>query len=174
MSYVVAVGDAKTYRHLVYLKKMYSFILLCLLPLPGDWHILKNMQSVIMKVYWDGELRNVAAAIQRSHTLTLLKSTSNFKRTHRFLLQSFEAFYVHQLEQFLASDYALTTLNAVQTAVDQCWQSAGQTLELVHLEHLVFYIKGLYDKFFIHRQEAMQRDEMFQLWDKYIHKDMMN
>ena len=79
VSYVVVIGDARTYRHLVDLKKMYSFILSWLLPSPGDWHIPKNMHSVIMKVYWDGGLRNVAAAIHRSHILTLLKSTSSLR-----------------------------------------------------------------------------------------------
>ena len=79
VSYVVVAGDAKTYCHLVDLKKMYSFTLSWLLPFPGDWHISNNMQSVIMKVYWDGGLRNFAAAIHRSHILTSLKSTSNLR-----------------------------------------------------------------------------------------------
>ena len=46
-SHVVVVGDGKTYRyHLLNLKKLYGSSLSWMLPFPGDWHILKNLQPV--------------------------------------------------------------------------------------------------------------------------------
>ena len=45
--FLPVVGDAKTYNHLVELKRSYGQELSWLLPLPGDWHILKNFQPVL-------------------------------------------------------------------------------------------------------------------------------
>ena len=50
VKFLGVVGDRKTYDHLHALKIEYGSDLDWLIPLPGDWHILKNYQEVIMKV----------------------------------------------------------------------------------------------------------------------------
>jgi len=52
-----AAGDAKTYNHLRSLKKEHSDDLKWLLPMPGDWHTLKNYQPLFMTVYSDASLK---------------------------------------------------------------------------------------------------------------------
>ena len=55
--WVVLVGDGKIYKHLINIKKQYSTALQKLLIFPGDWHILKNYQPILMKVHYAAGLR---------------------------------------------------------------------------------------------------------------------
>ena len=104
--WLVVVGDAKTYDILQNLRCEYGGQLQWMLPLPGDWHLLYNYQKVLLKVYGDAGLLQLAkVAGHRSETLKSLAQASHFKRTHHFILQSFEAIhrlflrlYLHSLE----------------------------------------------------------------------------
>ena len=75
-----------------------------MLPFPGDWHILYNYQKVLLKIYGDaGLLQLEKVAGHRSETLKSLAQASHFKRTHHFILQSFEAIYRLFLRLYLHS-----------------------------------------------------------------------
>ena len=92
VKYLGVVGDGKTYDHLHSLKVEYGEELNWLIPLPGDWHILKNYQEVIMKVYFDGGLREAAKwAGYTNGVLNSIGSCSKFKRTHKFILKVWES-----------------------------------------------------------------------------------
>ena len=72
--YVVVVGDGKTYDHLAKIKKVRSKQMERLLVYPGDWHILKNFQLLLMKIYYHCGLRELAKASGfRGETLTSLQ-----------------------------------------------------------------------------------------------------
>ena len=51
--HLVLVGDQKTFVRLQELKFTYGPELDWLLPFIGDWHLLKNYQLLLMKVYYD-------------------------------------------------------------------------------------------------------------------------
>ena len=88
------VGDAKVYDVLQSLRLEYGNHLNWLIPLPGDFHILYNYQKVVMKAYGDAGLITLAkSAGYRGETLTSLSKAKHFRRTHLFLLQTYEAFY---------------------------------------------------------------------------------
>ena len=54
-----------------------------MLPFIGDWYVLFNYQKVLMKVYFEVGLKDLArAAGFRAETLTSLGNASNFKCTH--------------------------------------------------------------------------------------------
>ena len=85
VKFLGVVGDGKTYDHLHLhaLKIEYGSDLDWLIPLPGDWHILKNYQEVIMKVYFEAGLKDAAKIIGYTEgVLNSIGSRSKFKRTH--------------------------------------------------------------------------------------------
>ena len=102
--WVVVVGDGKTYDLLQSIRSEYGSHLKWLVPFTGDWHILLNYQKTLMKVYGDAGLVQLGkVAGYRGETLTSLVNCSNFRRTHAFLLQSFEAFYCFFLSLYLST-----------------------------------------------------------------------
>ena len=56
----MVVGDCKTYEHLRKLKYEYGTDLEWLIPFPGDWHTCKTFQKILMKIYWNVGLKNIA------------------------------------------------------------------------------------------------------------------
>ena len=118
--YVVLVGDGKTYEHLMTIKYLYGNELKKLLIFPGDWHTLANFQPVLMKIYYPVGLKDLAiAAGYRGETLTSLSKCTNFKRTHTFLVQAWQAMYRKMIASFCidnpAYQAAFTDLSKVLT-----------------------------------------------------------
>ena len=102
--WVILVGDGKSYRHLMNIKKQYSTALRKLLIFPGDWHIMKNYQTILMKVYYSAGLRELAKnSGYHGTTLKSIEQCSNFKRTHYFLLQTWEAMYRELLHVYITN-----------------------------------------------------------------------
>ena len=56
-NHLVVAGDAATIWLLFHVKKEYGECLDWVIPYLGDWHVLKNFQVVIMKIFWDGGLK---------------------------------------------------------------------------------------------------------------------
>ena len=84
-------------KRLQSIKKEYGNDLKWLLPFPGDWHLLKNYQEVLLKIYFDAGLSDLAKI-----SGYLPNSVgSNFKRIHHFLLEAWESLYRYFLATFL-------------------------------------------------------------------------
>ena len=60
LHWLLVVGDVKIYTLLHKLRKENGSQLQWLLPMPGDWHILYNYQKVLLKVYSDAGLVQLA------------------------------------------------------------------------------------------------------------------
>lgn len=72
LHYLVVVGDGKSYDHLIKLKTEYGDSLNWVLPYPGDWHILKNILPIFVKIYFDAGLKELALKFHRGATLKVL------------------------------------------------------------------------------------------------------
>ena len=95
-------GDAKVYELLHSLKCEYSDELQWLIPYPGDWHMLMNFQSALMKPYFDAGLKSLAAAC--GYPVAAIRHCSQLFKKHYFILESSEALYRTMLVKFLESE----------------------------------------------------------------------
>ncbi|VDI54804.1 Hypothetical predicted protein [Mytilus galloprovincialis] len=97
---IVLPGDGKSYDHLIKLKSEYGEQMDWVLAYPGDWHILKNVLPIFVKIYFDAGLRQLATKHHHGATLKVLTECSKFAVTHRFFIQAWEAVMRHQVKSF--------------------------------------------------------------------------
>ena len=111
--WILMEGDAKVYELLQSLKNEYGEELEWVLPYPGDWHLLKNFQRVLMKTYFDAGLKHLAQAA--GYPWAAIESCSQFKHTHRFILEVWESLCRVMTEKYLKSSHApqLTRITAI-------------------------------------------------------------
>ena len=65
--------------------------------------MLHNYQKVLMHVYFRAGLKDlVKVSGFRAKTLTSLGTASNFKQTHAFLMQVWEALYRHYFDLYMS------------------------------------------------------------------------
>ena len=83
------------------IKFEYGQDLAWLIPYPGDWHLMKNYQLCLMKPFFEAGLRDLAVA--SSYPSQSIQNCSQFKRTHRFLMEVWEAMFRSMLQSFLAN-----------------------------------------------------------------------
>ena len=101
LEHLLVTGDEKTYSHMVQLKKEYGEALDWLVPFPGDFHLMRIYQEVLMSAYWDAGLKQLAAASgYRGETLTSLSRCSNFTNTTKFFFEVWEALFHHTMDIF--------------------------------------------------------------------------
>lgn len=97
--HILLEGDQATYERLQSIKREYGNDLAWMIPFPGDWHLLKNYQEVLLKIYFDAGLSELAKASGYLPT----SINANFKRTHHFLLEVWESMYRHHLSNFFST-----------------------------------------------------------------------
>ena len=74
---------------------------------------MKNYQMILMKVYYSAGLRELAKnSGYHGATLKSVEQCSNFKQTHYFLLQAWEAMYREMLHMYITS--TRTTIKGCQ------------------------------------------------------------
>ena len=114
-THVIVEGDAKLYEVLQSLKREYGDELKWLLVYPGDWHLLKNYQIALVKPYFETGLKELAKACK--YPVAAIKSCSQFKRSHNFILEAWEAIYRVIVERFLETSDAPLTMELVSEAM---------------------------------------------------------
>ena len=66
---------------------------------PGDWHMLANFQKALMKLYLDAGLKELAKTA--GYPTAAIQACSQFKRTHAFIMDAWEAIFQVMLHSYL-------------------------------------------------------------------------
>ncbi|XP_022111561.1 uncharacterized protein LOC110990766 [Acanthaster planci] len=189
VNHLVVLGDGATFRILLDVKKEYGEVLDWVVPYIGDWHILKNFQEVLMKVFWDAGLKDIARLTHKGGTLRNMKSCSNFKRTHRFILQVYEAFYIHQFKCFLdfrmgheqydrcvitnekLQEMVIDIVQQLQVHGDSCDYSNMQ--EFVSGIHVKLHniLPSVLEEFNEYCNNMTEKFETFKFWNRFLKED---
>ena len=130
---MIVEGDAKLYEIFQSLKLEYGDELKWLLIYPGDWHLLKNYQIALVKPYFETGLKELAKACK--YPLAAIKSCSQFKRSHNFILEAWESVYRVMVERFTESSNAPLTTDCVAQAmkdITSAGANKGDTSKLIN------------------------------------------
>ena len=169
--WVVLVGDGKTYKHLMNIKKQYNTALQKLLLFPGDWHILKNFQPILMKIYYAAGLREMAKnSGYHGSTLKSVEQCSNFKRTHYFLLQAWEALYREMFHTYLNSSSQTITDDASCILLSSIQQKKPPQHAMKRICELVkdSHTDEAFRKFV---EELCETDQTWKFWAQFVFRD---
>ena len=163
------MGEGKTYQHLMNIKQQYGAALEKLIIFPGDWHILKNYQPIIIKVYYQAGLKELAISCGfRSATLKSLKTCSNFKQTHLFLLQVWESLYREMIRTYTTHSNPSHLIDNVKCILDAALKESRTPYELmVRLTELSQDIDVLSNFMnFVHKMA--EKDAVWNLWVNFV------
>ena len=179
--WLIVEGDAKVYDILQSIKFEYSDEVKWLIPYPGDWHMLKNYQLALMKPYFDAGLKSLAKAA--SYPLAAIQSCGQFKRTHRFLMEVWEATYRAMLTQFLESqEFA----SANQPGSHRLLELIIQSLQSLprrtctfheafnhHLGNVNSMLGNSFQQFKEFLQKQANSDDTWKFWSQFVFEDAM-
>ena len=95
----MVAGDAKLYDTLKSITFEYGDEFTWLICYPGDWHMLANFQKALMKPYLDAGLKELAKTA--GYPTAAIQACSQFKRTHAFIMDAWEAIFQVMLHSYL-------------------------------------------------------------------------
>ncbi|XP_072175113.1 LOW QUALITY PROTEIN: uncharacterized protein [Diadema setosum] len=182
INHLIVAGDGATVKLLLNLKKEYGQSLDWMLPFLGDWHTLKNYQEVIMKIFWHAGLKEVAKLAHKKMTLQSLASCSSFKKTHRFIMQSYEAVFMCLIKSFLdnrqgkevaiTNDHFMQELTKVVSHIkfDEGKHTGLQEFKEAEL-NLLSQITPLINEFDTFCDDMSQKCETFKFWYQFLRED---
>ena len=172
--WVVLVGDGKTYEHLMNIKRHYGQALQKLLIFPGDWHTLKNFQPVLMKIYYSAGLKELAMTSgYHGPTLSSLENWSNFKRTHCFLLQVWEALHREMFQSYTkhSQSTASAMLDTTKCILCTAIQENLEPEELMKRVERLMQNTDLQADFLKFLECQSQADDTWKFWSQFILSD---
>ena len=156
-------------RHTATFSNQLSWVL----PFIGDWHLMKNYQEILMRVYYDAGLKHLAiAAGFRAETLTHLQKCSNFQHAHHFLIEAWEAMLQHLFRLFVQS------LPTSESAILQPLNSLVSTLDNMdsfkhELTERQGELQALQAKFLSFVSNKKSSNENWQFWSEFIFTDCL-
>ena len=169
--HILLEGDQATYERLQGIKREYVNDFCWMTPFPGDWHILKNFQEVLLKIYYDGGLRDLAMASGYQPNSV----NTNFTRTHNFLLEAWEAMYRYLLSAFLSkNEISPDILKCTRDWISSLPPPADAASAHRNITEMFSDLSekfNFHEKFFKFMKENMEKDEMLKFWGQFVLQD---
>ena len=142
-----------------------------MIPFPGDWHFLKNFQEVLIKIYFDAGLCELAKASGYQPN----SIGCNFKRTHHFLLETWESLYRHFLHMFLSNQAPPDFMTYACEWIKSFPPSKDQNNTLRNLSQLLDDLTEKYpdcpSKFEIFMKEQTEKYQTWHFWSQFVFED---
>ena len=165
--YLVVEGDQKLFDVLQSLKFEYGSELDWVIPIPGDWHLLMNYQSALMKPYFDAGLKHLAKGA--GYPVSSIQTCGQFKRTHQFLLEVWEGLYRSIMSVFIQTEQDCP--EALKSLADKIIASKTCDTETVHMiisetQHLFSF-----DRFKAFIQQLARTDSTWTFWVQFVFQD---
>ncbi|XP_072029408.1 uncharacterized protein [Amphiura filiformis] len=186
LNHIVLCGDIKTFLYINKVKSECGHAMDWVIPFVGDWHILFNFQDVLLKkIFWDAGLKNIA----KCTALSSLINSGKFKKTHRFLLQSYEALYMYQIDCFLSDqgnsgiqveeklmsdENILSVIEQVMCKLNNPNSDFTNVDEFIHSQNELKakLIPSLWEKFDLWCVDMSVKFETFAFWNNFLKRDM--
>ena len=168
-TYVILEGDQATYERLQSIKAEYGNDSSWLIPFVGDWHFLKNYQEVLLKVYFDAGLSELAVASKYPP-----KSIgTNFTRTHLFLLEVWESLFRVLMSFFIAKEAPDSFLDDVSHMINNSPPSESQNSALRNLKDIIEEISEILNKFSTYIKTHTTHNQTLQFWCQFLFDDCL-
>ena len=170
---MVVEGDQKLFDVLQSLKFEYGSELDWVIPIPGDWHMLMNYQSALMKPYFDAGLRHLAKAA--GYPVSSIQTCGQFKRTHQFLLEVWEAMYRAMISLFIRVEQGESNVmcDPLKVVADKLMASKtsfnSETLHTIVSETQSLFS---FDKFKAFIQHLARTDSTWMFWIQFVFQDI--
>ena len=186
VNHLFVVGDLKTYEYVMKAKSDQGKAMDWVIPYIGDWHVLKNLQSVIMKIFWDGGLKDVSKVVHKGGSVLNLRNCQSFRHTHRFILQSYEALYLYQIDCFMKqrqlsmSNCQFSGEKIIDLLRDVVHQLNDADAEFTNISSFLEAQKlvsqqlmpNLLDDYLAWCKNMSKQHETFALWDRFLKSDV--
>ena len=175
MKHLLVEGDAKLYDVLQSLKFEYGVEYSWLIPMLGDWHLLKNYQIALVKPYFEAGLKELAQV--SGYPVAAIQTCGQFKRTHRFLLEAWESLYQVMIDKYFLFHendecpdlYNEEILATARIAIQRA-SSSNQALDDLQssLDRLTFK-----KEFLIFLNKMSETNLTWKFWSQFVVKDCL-
>ena len=126
---IVLCGDGQVYDFILRIKNENEEAMKWLIPYLGDFHLLFNAQPIFMRLYWSGGLGDLAKKTHSGSSLKSLGSCQHFRRTHMFLLHTWEAIQRVFIDIFLQQRTINEEIQHTTEEIDRMLLSCLKLLE---------------------------------------------
>ena len=168
-NYIISEGDQATYERIQSIKGEYRDDSTWLIPFVGDWHFLKNYQEVLLKVYFDGSLCDLAIASKYQP-----KSIgTNFTRTHHFLLEVWEALFRVLMNFYLSKEAPTSFLPDISHMVESSPDCKLQDSVLRNLKEMLEEIDSKAKDMLMFTDTIAIQNHTLQFWCQFLFKDCL-
>ena len=138
--------------------------------------MLKNYQLALMKPYFDAGLKSLAEAC--GYPVHAIKQCSQFKKTHHFILECWEAIYTVMLTKFLESSEMTETLmtRLMDDILDLVSEEGDNEFRLrlgASVTGLMQSASFSFDKFWIFIEKMCHSDETWKFWVQFVFVDAL-